>query len=285
MNATVEVVCSRAKSLEPRSTRCRSSAISTRDKGVVADFGRSCLHSAVLAVRDALDSIAARDSNAANRTNTTLGQVLLAMTVTIVGRRAMTLLTMKMESVLMKSRMSWLAILLGVVASVPFVNANDEKKDSTDKPAKVEGAETKEKGEAAFKATCPVSGSDAKKENASKYRDKETYFCCEKCKAAFDAEPAKYSTKANLQLVQTKQFRQTKCPVSGSKVNKEQSIKVSGVKVGFCCEKCKGSLETASKDDQLTKIFGDAVFANSFAVKKADGEKKPKKDEDSESSK
>ncbi|MCX7397865.1 MAG: YHS domain-containing protein [Planctomycetales bacterium] len=185
----------------------------------------------------------------------------------------------------MKSRMSWLAILLGVVASVPFVYANDEKKDATDKPGKVEGAEAKEKGEAEFKATCPVSGSDAKKENSSKYRDKETYFCCEKCKAAFDAEPAKYSAKANLQLVQTKQFRQTKCPVSGSKVNKEQTIKVSGVKVGFCCEKCKGSLETASKDDQLTKIFGDAVFTKSFAVKKADGEKKPKKVEASESSK
>ncbi|RLS72054.1 MAG: YHS domain-containing protein [Planctomycetota bacterium] len=181
--------------------------------------------------------------------------------------------------------MSWLAILLGVVASVPFVNANDEKKDATDKPEKVEGAEPKEKGEAAFKATCPVSGSDAKKENSSKYRDKETYFCCEKCKAAFDAEPAKYSAKANLQLVQTKQFRQTKCPVSGSKVSKEQTIKVSGVKVGFCCEKCKGSLESASQDDQLTKIFGDAVFTKSFAVKKADGEKKPKKDEASESSK
>ena len=182
----------------------------------------------------------------------------------------------------MKSRMGWLAVLLGVVAFVPFVNAYEDKKDSTEKPAKVEGAETKEKVEAAFKATCPVSGSDAKKENSSKYRDKETYFCCEKCKAAFDAEPAKYSAKANLQLVQTRQFRQTSCPVSGSKVNKEQTIKVSGVKVGFCCDKCKGSLESASADDQLTKIFGDAVFTKSFAVKKADKEKKPASDDKSE---
>ena len=189
----------------------------------------------------------------------------------------------------MKSPMSWMAILLGVVVSVPFVNANDEKKDSTDKPATADGAESKpegkEKAEAAFKATCPVSGSDAKKENSSKYRDKEAYFCCEKCKAAFDAEPAKFSTKANLQLVETKQFRQTKCPVSGSKINKEQTIKVSGVKVGFCCDKCKGALESASKDDQLTKIFGDAVFTKSFAAKKADGEKKPKKGAEAESTK
>lgn len=189
----------------------------------------------------------------------------------------------------MKSQMSWLAMLLGALVSVPFVNANDEKKEADGEPAKAETKESKpkksEKGEAEFKATCPVSGSDAKKENASKYREGEAYFCCEKCKAAFDAEPTKYSSKANLQLVQTKQFRQTKCPVSGSKVNKEQTIKVSGVKVGFCCDKCKGSLETASKDDQLTKIFGDPVFTKSFAVKKADTEKKPKKDSESESGK
>lgn len=180
----------------------------------------------------------------------------------------------------MKFQMTWLAIVLGVMVSVPFVNANDDKKDAAGEPAKAETKEESkpkkaEKGEAEFKATCPVSGSNAKKENASKYREGEAYFCCEKCKAAFDAEPAKYSSKANLQLVQTKQFRQTKCPVSGSKVNKEQTIKVSGVKVGFCCDKCKGSLETASKDDQLTKIFGDAVFTKSFAVKKVETETKP----------
>jgi YHS domain-containing protein len=189
----------------------------------------------------------------------------------------------------MKSQISWLAIVLGVAVCVPFVNANEEKKDEAGETAKAEGKEKSpkksEKGEAEFKATCPVSGSDAKKENASKYREGEAYFCCEKCKAAFDAEPAKFAAKANLQLVQTKQFRQTACPVSGSKVNKEQTIKVSGVKVGFCCDKCKGSLETASQDDQLTKIFGDAVFTKSFAVKKADTGKKPTTDAGSPSTK
>ena len=180
----------------------------------------------------------------------------------------------------MKSQMSWLAMLLAALVSVPFVNANDEKKDVDGEPAKAETKESKpkksEKGEAEFKATCPVSGSDAKKENASKYRDGEAYFCCEKCKAAFEAEPAKYADKANFQLVQTRQFRQTKCPVSGGKVNKEQSIKVDGVKVTFCCDKCKGSLESASKEEQLTKVFGEAVFTKSFAAKKADGEGKEK---------
>ncbi|MFO1002427.1 MAG: hypothetical protein U0936_19025 [Planctomycetaceae bacterium] len=186
----------------------------------------------------------------------------------------------------MKSNRSWLAILLGVIFCVPFVNANDEKKDAVGESGKAEsGPKKSETSDTEFTATCPVSGSEAKKANASKYREGEAYFCCEKCKAAFDAEPGKYSSTANLQLVQTKQFRQTKCPVSGGKVNKEQTIKVSGVKVGFCCEKCKGSLGTASKDDQVTKIFGDAVFTKSFAVKKTDTEKKPKNGAESESGK
>lgn len=169
------------------------------------------------------------------------------------------------------------AVVLGLCLCIPFVTADDEKK-----PA-VEAGDSKpaiaEKVEAEFKATCPVSGSEAKKDVSAKYRDKDAYFCCEKCKAAFEAEPAKYAEKANFQLVQTKQFRQTQCPVSGSKLNKEQSIKVNGVKVAFCCEKCKGSLESASKEEQLTKVFADAVFTKAFAAKKANGEGKGEKKE------
>ena len=171
------------------------------------------------------------------------------------------------------------ALLLGLGLCLPFVCADDDK-PKADTPAKVEAGESKprieEKAKAEFKATCPVSGSEAKKDVSAKYRDKDAYFCCEKCKAAFEAEPAKYADKANFQLVQTRQFRQTKCPVSGGKVNKEQSIKVDGVKVTFCCDKCKGSLESGSKEEQLTKVFGEAVFTKSFAAKKADGEGKEK---------
>lgn len=174
------------------------------------------------------------------------------------------------------------AVALGLCVCLPFVCADDEK-PAADSTSKVEAGEKKppvgEKVKAAFKATCPVSGSDAKKEVSAKYRDKEAYFCCEKCKAAFEAEPAKYAEKANFQLVQTKQFRQTKCPVSGGKVNKEQAIKVDGVNVAFCCEKCKGSLESATKEEQLTKVFGEAVFTKSFAARKKDGEGKEKQAE------
>ncbi len=164
-------------------------------------------------------------------------------------------------------RFGWLAVLLGVACCFPAAFADDEKKETAEKPEKSEKEEPK------FAAKCPVSGADAKKEQSAKYKEKDVYFCCEKCKAAFEADSAKYSTKANHQLVQTRQFRQTQCPLSGGKVNKEESAKIDGVKVTFCCEKCKGAIEGSTEEEQLTKVFADEVFAKSFTAKKADGAK------------
>jgi len=168
-------------------------------------------------------------------------------------------------------RYGFMFLLLGLACCLPAALAEDEKKESSDK-----SAEKTEKEEAKFAAKCPVSGEDAKKEQSTKYKEKDVYFCCEKCKAAFEADNTKHVTKANHQLVQTKQFKQTVCPLTGGKLNKEQSAKVAGVKVTFCCEKCKGAIEAASADDQLTKIFAEEVFTKSFVAKKADGDKSEK---------
>lgn len=182
----------------------------------------------------------------------------------------------------MNPRFGFMSLVLAGLICLPAF-AEDEKKTKTDsettKATKTdEAAKPKKDGdkkdtstevkEAKFSATCPVSGSAASKEQMTAYKDKEVYFCCEKCKAAYDAEPAKFATKANFQLAQTKQFKQTACPVSGGKTNKEQSAKVDGVKVAFCCEKCKGAIESATKEEQLARIFGEEVFTKSFEAKK-----------------
>lgn len=161
-------------------------------------------------------------------------------------------------------RLWTLSLLLSLAIVLPGSVA-DEKKTET--PAG-------EKGKREFKATCPVSGSDAKREQAVDYKEKKVFFCCEKCKAAFEADKAKYATKANLQLAQTRQYIQTACPLSGGKVNKEQTSEVSGVKVQFCCEKCKGAIDSATDDDKLAKVFADEVFAKSFEARKRDPNKK-----------
>jgi YHS domain-containing protein len=175
----------------------------------------------------------------------------------------------------MVNKFGWLCLVLALVCTLS-VSIADEKKDGKEKAA--EKSDKAPKGEAKFECKCPVSGADAKKEQATAYKDKEVYFCCEKCKAAFEKDNSKFTAKANHQLVQTKQYRQTSCPLSGEKVDREQTATVAGVKVAFCCEKCKGAIQEASAEDKITKIFADDVFAKSFAVRKAEagGEKKGK---------
>jgi YHS domain-containing protein len=171
-------------------------------------------------------------------------------------------------------RYGFMFLLLGMACCLPAALADDEKKETTDKPV-----EKAEKEEAKFAAKCPVSGADAKKEQSTKYKEKNVYFCCEKCKAAFETDNTKFTTKANHQLVQTKQYRQTVCPLSGGALNKEQFAKVAGVKVTFCCDKCKGKIEAASAEEQLNSIFADAVFAKTFTARKpGDGKKKKNAD-------
>lgn len=43
--------------------------------------------------------------------------------------------------------------------------------------------------------TCPVGSRPARADITSNYQGKEIAFCCNKCKAKFDAEPAKYTVK------------------------------------------------------------------------------------------
>jgi len=43
--------------------------------------------------------------------------------------------------------------------------------------------------------TCPVGSRPIRTDITSTYQGKEIAFCCNKCKAKFDAEPAKYADK------------------------------------------------------------------------------------------
>ena len=153
--------------------------------------------------------------------------------------------------------------------------AKAEKEKSQD--AKPEDGDKKD-GENKFTAKCPVSGEAAVKEQFTAFKEKEVYFCCDKCKAAFEAEPAKFEVKANHQLVQTKQFRQKKCPISGADFVKEQSAKVANVNVRFCCEKCKGAVQSAEADKKLEMIFAEATFKKAFVATKAKSEDGDAKD-------
>ena len=45
--------------------------------------------------------------------------------------------------------------------------------------------------------SCPVSGKPVKASITSKHDGKTVAFCCDKCKAKFDADPSKYADKVD----------------------------------------------------------------------------------------
>ena len=123
-----------------------------------------------------------------------------------------------------------------------------------------------EEKEANFSAKCPVSGADAKQDVTAAYMEKKVHLCCDKCKAAFEKDSAKYAVKANHQLVETKQFKQAKCPLSGGPCKKDFAVKVSSTEVYFCCDKCQGKVAGASGDDQLALVFATDAFKKGFTA-------------------
>ena len=124
------------------------------------------------------------------------------------------------------------------------------------------------KGKREFKATCVVSGKDAVRNQSAEYKGKKVFFCCGNCKAAYTKDAAKFATKANHQLFQTKQFVQVKCPLSGGDLDKSKTVEIGGVKVAFCCGNCQGKASKATGDDQVALAFADAAFKKGFEARK-----------------
>ena len=109
---------------------------------------------------------------------------------------------------------------------------------------------------------------DVKESKSVDYRDGKVFFCCPDCVKKWNEDPAKYKDLANLQLVQTGQFKQTMCPISGGDIDEEQFSEVDGVKVFFCCSNCKGKVDSASTDEaKRALVFGEKGFEKGFARK------------------
>jgi hypothetical protein len=122
------------------------------------------------------------------------------------------------------------------------------------------------------KIKCVVSGKAVNPEAHAEYKDVLVYFCCEGCPGAFAKDTKKFASKANHQLVATKQAKQEKCPMSGKDLNPETTIAVADVDVAFCCNNCKGAAEKKKGDEQIELLFNDKAFEKAFKV--AEKEKK-----------
>ena len=112
---------------------------------------------------------------------------------------------------------------------------------------------------------CVVAPRDANPEKSADYKGGKVYFCCGNCAGKFESDAKKYATKANHQLVATKQYEQKVCPFSGGDLNADTAIKLAGVKVAFCCNNCKGKVESAEKDaKKIELVFNDKAFEKGF---------------------
>ncbi|MBA3313163.1 MAG: hypothetical protein M3552_20550 [Planctomycetota bacterium] len=147
------------------------------------------------------------------------------------------------------------ALGLAVAASAVLAFSAARAADEGDKEKKVE-------------VKCPVSGKAIDKAHHVAYKDAEVYFCCPNCPKAFEKDTAKFATKANLQLVQTEQAVEKKCPLTGRPLNKEQMVSIEGVEVQFCCGNCKGKVAGMDKEKQLEAVFADKAFDKAYEVKK-----------------
>jgi hypothetical protein len=113
------------------------------------------------------------------------------------------------------------------------------------------------KAEDAPALKCPVSGQPAKADKTADFNGGKVQFCCDNCPKAFAKDSAKYAAKANLQLVQTKQLTQVKCPLTGKACNPEKSVQVEGVKVGLCCAGCQAKASKLAGDELINLLFAD----------------------------
>jgi YHS domain-containing protein len=105
-------------------------------------------------------------------------------------------------------------------------------------------------------ATCPVSGHGCDPAASANFDGGTVYFCCEKCVSTFEGDSAKFAAKAHQQMVSTGQLVQKGCPFSGGPVKPGTQISIGDAEVGFCCPNCKGKVEKASPEDQVTMVFG-----------------------------
>jgi YHS domain-containing protein len=95
-----------------------------------------------------------------------------------------------------------------------------------------------------FGKDCPVTGKAAGAEKVE--YSKKIGFCCDKCKAKFDADP-----KAMVEKIAAYKTADNKCIVSGKAVDAAQSSEFKA-EISVCCKKCKAKV-SADPDTYIAK--------------------------------
>lgn len=104
---------------------------------------------------------------------------------------------------------------------------------------------------------CPVSGKAVDATKTVDFNGGKVAFCCENCPKAFNANSKKFAGKANLQLVQSGQLKQVKCPLTGRPMAADKVVEIEGAKIAVCCGNCLAKATKAAGDDQINLLLSD----------------------------
>lgn len=104
---------------------------------------------------------------------------------------------------------------------------------------------------------CPVSQQPCDPKVSLDFHGGRVWFCCRKCKRAFEDDPAPYAAAGHLQMVLTRQFIQRNCPLDGGPIAAGTQLDVGGVDVGFCGDACRTRVANAALEDQVELVFGN----------------------------
>lgn len=102
---------------------------------------------------------------------------------------------------------------------------------------------------------------DVKGKKIIDWKGGKLYLCCSSCVRRMERTPEKYSAKANHQLVQTGQFANSACPMSGDAVSKDSpSLKIEGAMVMFSSQQHLDAVKKMEAEKQIEAVFNDKAF-------------------------
>ena len=115
---------------------------------------------------------------------------------------------------------------------------------------------------------CPVSGKTASADHKVAFNGGDVEFCCPNCPAAFKKNEKKFAGKANLQLVQSGQLKQVKCPLTGRAMAADKIVEIAGAEISVCCANCLGKVKKLETDDEKITLLLSDTSKGFEAVKK-----------------
>lgn len=109
--------------------------------------------------------------------------------------------------------------------------------------------------------TCPITGETISFDQSTMTEEGPVFFCCKKCIAGFEKNPAKFAAAvAKQRKALAKRDRvQVTCPVSGEAVKAGFSVEHDGTKVSFCCNHCASKFK-ASPDKFKTMLAASYTY-------------------------